>query len=153
MTTAPQFIIHASGSRRNPPDLGKRAYRLRCQITVGNGVHGAELRQAVRGCLEHFVKGMHLEGFEWLSRYGWRPEGMPVPHIEPREIRIPPRLTAKQMLPAVKQGARFLAKDETIAWAVPSLEESIRWDYIVSGVFVHDTLVIDVPYPHEEERV
>lgn len=150
---APSFIIRAAGSLGGVPDLGKRPYRLRCEVVVPGGLRGDRLKRAVERCLDDFVRDMHVRGFEWVSSKGWRREGMPRPYVEPMTIRRPKRLTAKEMLPAVMQGARFLPpKDEPMAATVPALEASERWRYVVSGVFTHDTILTDVPDAHEEQR-
>ena len=132
------------------PDLGKRPYRLHCHVTVEGGVRGSELHLAVGHCLDDFVRAMHQQGFEHVSSEPWRSHGMPKPHIKPMTLRRPARLSSRDMMPAVMQGARFRAGPETIALVVPRLEESELWDYDVSGVFLHDTILTDVPDLHEE---
>lgn len=149
---APAFIIHAAGSLGNQSDLGKRPYRLRCEVVVPGGLRGDRLKRAVERCLDDFVRDMHVRGFDWVSGYGWKREGMPQPYVAPMTIRKPRRLAAREMLPSVAQGARFLANDETVAQTVPALEASERWRYVVSGVFTHDTILTDVPDRHEELR-
>lgn len=149
---APGFIIHATGARGNMPDLGKRAYRLKCAIRVPNNLHGDELKRSVLACLEDFVRDMHLQGFEWQGSYGWRREGMPKPFIEAVTIRRPRRKSAKEMIRAVMQGARFLDNDPGPASTVPVLEVAEHWQYEVSGVFVHDAILTDIPDKHEERN-
>lgn len=134
------------------PFLPKRPYRLRCRFKIEPIPSRERLdREKVR-VAERFVRDMQKQGWVYDNRFGFRMRG-PFPPIEPTTIHIARMPSAKQMLPYVAQGARFLDKGGTQAGLMPVLPESNYWEYELAGVFVRDTVLVEQPDPHEEEKV
>ena len=49
------------------------------------------------------------------------------------------------MLPMILQGAKFRDEGGSMAINVPILSESENWEYELSGVFVHKTMLVEQP--------
>lgn len=148
---APQFIIHAAGSRGNVPDFGKKAYRLKFSVITGPSPSREAVKYGLRQSFGELERQLKQRGFVFVGERTVRYEET-VPHVECVDIRVPRRLSSKQMLPGVMQGAKYRAEDEPVAMTVPLLEETDAWEHIFSGLFVHDTLMADLPDPHEVIR-
>ena len=140
------------------PDRGKGAYRLKCRFVIdasptsmwGRAIWATELNRMKIEVAERFVEDMAKQGFEYLDKYGIQMFG-PFPTTpEPIGLKRPRRLTAAEMLPGVMAGNRFRANGESMATLVLPLAENETWEYELRAVFVHPTLVIEYPYPHEE---
>lgn len=138
----------------------KKAYRLKCRFKIEPAPSPvrdamAHMRWMSRletekvRVAEMFVRDLKVEGWENLPGYGFRMRG-PMPHIEPVEIHMPPRLSANEMLPQVAQGARCLDKGEDYAKPVPTLAMSEWWEFEISGVFAREEILTEYPDPHEE---
>ena len=56
------------------------------------------------------------------------------------------------MLPQVMQGAKFRAEDVGGVMLVPDISATEFWDYDISAVFLHETILTEVPDRHEEAR-
>ena len=98
---------------------------------------------------ELFVRDMAKQGWVYDNRWGFRMTG-PYPTIEPVTIHVPRRLSAREMLPYVAQGVRFLDQGGTVAGLMPRLGTSESWEYELAGVFVRDTVLVELPDLHEE---
>lgn len=150
--SVPNFIIHASGSLGGVPDLGKRPYRLHCRFRVGAKPSQRWLEKATETALEQFVTDMALQGREFIAKQGVKVTFKGA-HIAPMGLDRPKRPPSSQrMLPEVMQGAKFRSSGEPRVMTVPHFSQSEYWDYDLSCVFLCDTIVGDVPYPHEEKR-
>ena len=159
--SSPGFIIHATGSRGNMPDLGKKAYRLKCRFQVPAGSGRAYLERAKYAAAEQFVADMAKRGYEHIgeshrlpvAERGWRMKFKGA-HIEvmtslPKPKRLP---SAREMQAAVMQGARFLADDRPTTMTVPHFTQCEYHDYELSTIFLRDTILFEVPDLHEEKR-
>ena len=133
------------------PDLGKKAYRLRCRFRIGAFPKAEFLQKAKIKAAERFVDDMHVRGFEYLDAHGFVMKGPFTPWPEPITIRRPPRLTARQMLPMLMQGKKFRAEETTLGTNVLPLSEYEYWEYELAGVFVHRTILVE--HPSEGEKV
>jgi len=151
MTAAPSFIIHAAGSLGNRPDAGRRAYRLRFAVIGDPQLTVEGLRRGLSGAIDEVERQMRQQGFVFAGENTIQYESKR-PYVEPMTIRPLRRPTAREMLPQVAQGARFRAPEETLAVPMPTFEASDAWEYIFSAIFVHDTIRIDIPKPHEERH-
>mgnify|MGYP001616947722 FL=1 len=102
---------------------------------------------------EQFVKDMAKRGWEYVDEHGFRMTG-PYPSIEVMSLPKPPaRLRNKEALARVIQGDRLRDPGGVITMSVPLLTATEYWEYELAGVFVHKTLVMDLPYPHEEKEM
>ena len=141
---APQLLLR--------PDLGKRAYRLRCQFHIGQRPRRDFLERAKYAAAEKFIADMHRQGWEYVERYGFRMIG-PFPTLRPiaipKRVRVP---SAREMLEGVKQGNPYRAAPSYGVQNVPLVAESEEWTYELAGVFVHKTILMDYPDQHEEIR-
>ena len=93
---------------------------------------------------ERFVKDMAAQGWVHDPRFGFRLTG-PFPAIVPVTIHVPRTPSAREMLPYVAQGARFLDAGGTIAGMMPKITESEWWEYELAGVFVRDEILVEKP--------
>ena len=147
------FIIHAAGSLGNQADLGKKPYRLHCLVRVHERPSRDALTRAANQAAEVFIRDMAVQGWQHQPQYGFKLafKGASVPYrdidIGNKRPKRPP--SAKEMLPGVAQGARFRSEDTPLAMAYPTLEESEYWDYDLSGVFLHTTILVEYPDAHE----
>lgn len=148
--TSPNFIIHASGSLGGMPDLGKKAYRLHCRFTVGAYPSYRVLEKAKYRAAELFVRDMAKQGFQYVDRHGMTMvfRGASVQVMNLGKPKRPP--SSRQMLPHVMQGAKFRSEWEPPIQNALLPSETESWDYELSAVFVHDTILMDVPGRHEE---
>lgn len=146
------FIIHAAGSLRNRPDLGKKAYRLHCKFSIGNHPRPEFLKKATYAAADRFVVDMHKQGWEYVEKFGWDRTG-PFPAMRavalPKRVRVP---SAREMLAGVKQGNPYRAQAFYGVQSVPLINESEDWEYRLAGVFVHKTILTEYPDRHEEIR-
>ena len=126
------------------PDLGKKAYRLKCRFRIGAFPKQQFLDKAKIQAADWFVGDMHKRGFEYVDRYGFRMKG-PFSAIDPMTLRRPKRISSRQMLPMILQGAKFRDEGGSMAINVPILSESENWEYELSGVFVHKTMLVEQP--------
>ena len=162
MTTiaSPQFIIHASGSRGNTPDPGKKAYRLHARFPVPAHSGPRVLEKAKYQAADQFVVDMAKRGYQWIGessrlpvdQRGWRLTFKGA-HIAAMNLTKRPRtLSSREMLPQIMQGAKFRAEEEPRVYNVPHHNECEFWDYDLSTIFVRDTILGDVPDLHAERR-
>ena len=157
------FVIHAAGSLGNRADLGKRPYRLKCRFQVPAGSGPGLLERAKYAAAEQFVADMAVRGYVYIggsSRLPADQRGFRMAfkgaHVEvmtsiPKPKRLP---SAREMQAAVMQGATFREdeKERSTVKNVPHSSQSEFWDYELSAVFLHDTMLFDVPDSHEELR-
>ena len=142
------------------PDLGNKPYRLRMRFRVPAGPDHPWLKDLWRQTLdrakyaagEQFVADMAKRGWEYIEQYGLRMTG-PYVAIDPMPRQKPPRrLSAREMLPGVMRGERFLPEPFVGPRNLPALAHSDSWEYELVGVFLHKTIVFEYPYPHEEQE-
>src|SRR3972149_2404234 len=134
------------------PDLGKRAYRLRCRFRIGQKPRRDFLEKAKYAAAEKFVADMRRQGWEYVERYGFSMTG-PFPSLDPiaipKRVRVP---SAHEMLAGVRQGNPYRAEPVYGVQSVPLLSESDDWQYELAGVFVHKTILTEYTDPDEEIR-
>mgnify|MGYP001608998517 FL=1 len=153
------FTIRAAGSLGNMPDPGKKAYRLRCRFRVGAYPSQRELYSGKIEAAEQFVRDMRKQGWEYVGgssrmppqAQGFRMTG-PYPVIEPVTIHVAKELPAAEQFAGMLRGNRYRDGGGTIASTVLPLEENERWEYELAAVFVHETILTEVPDPHEMEE-
>ena len=131
------------------PDLGKRAYRLKCRFVTEPYPSRERVKQGALKVLEWFIRDMAKEGWEYLSGERIRLNG-PFAPVRPMTIHRLRPPGSREMLPGVVQGRRFRADAETIAGNVPPLPECETWEYEVAAVFAHKTILTELPDRHEE---
>ena len=128
-----------------------RPYRLKCRLKIEPHPRRDRLdREKVR-IAEWFVVDMHKEGWEWDSRYSFTMKG-PFPMVTVTTLHPVRTPTAREMLPMVARGARFLEAPTSGVMNVPPLALSEYWEYEISGVFVRPQIMTEYPDPHEEEH-
>lgn len=140
------------------PDLGKRAYRLRCRFTVNAFPDTAMLERAKVQAAEMFVRDMAKQGWEYLDKHGFKMTG---PFIPMKIVALPKRhqqarwhTSSHELLAQARAGFRSPALSEpNYVTAVPALSETESWDFELAGVFVHKTILTESPDPHEEKEV
>lgn len=142
------------------PDLGKKAYRLKCRFTVDAHISPERFEKLKFEVAEAWVEDMKLQGWEYdpnrieKSQRGFNLSGpfyiTPVTGLPKFHERR--KMTSKEMLPMVAQGRRVF--DEGRDWAVPvtPLNQSDKWDWEISAVFIHETILTEIPDAHEERQ-
>ena len=157
---APGFIIHAAGSLGNRPDLGKRPYMLHCRFQIEAYPTPGMLDRAKYAAAEQFIADMKVKGWDYIgesSRLPAEVRGFKMTfkgaHIETMTLHRPKRApSSREMLPHVMQGAKFRADERPTVMTVPEINATEFWDYDLRGVFLHDTILAEVPDLHEEFR-
>ena len=131
------------------PSLDKRGYRLRCRFKIDAYPWPSVLgREKVR-MAERFVRDMAKQGWVYDDRFGFHMTG-PYPRIEPVTIHIGRRPSAREMLPYVVNGARFLDEGGTAAGTMPKLIESEYWEFELSAIFIRAAILVETAELHEE---
>ena len=133
------------------PSLDKRAYRLKCRFKIDPYPRRDTLDLEKVRVAERFARDMHTQGWVYDDRWGFKMNG-PFPQITPVTIHVVRQPSAKEMWPYVMQGARFLDLGGTKAGPMPTVAGSEYWEYELVGVFVRDTVLVERPDLHEEER-
>ena len=136
-------------------DLGKQAYRLKGRFRIGAYPSERALEIGKFEAAEMFVRDMAKQDYEYVDRYGFRLNG-PFPHVE--TVHLPKRRqqerwndSAKGLFASVQAGNfKRLAGDGGDVRPVPHISETDDWDYELSGVFVHETLIAQTADEHEE---
>ena len=134
------------------PDRDRKGYRLKCRFVIEAKPTREHLKRGAIKALELFVRDAAKQGWEYEPKYGPRLKG-PFAPVVPMNIHRVRQPSSRDMLPEVRQGARFLAGPETIAQPVPSLDAVDHWEYELAVVFARKTILFEVPDPHEEREV
>ena len=138
------------------PDLGKKAYRLRCRFVIGAYPSARMLEKAKYHAADLFVADMAKQGWQYVSRHGFTLKGpfpatvtIELPNVGQQERWHVP---SKELLPAVQAGYRArTGVDGGYAQPVPLLTDTDAWEFELAGVFTHATIMTEVPDAHEEE--
>lgn len=129
-----------------------KPYRLRCRFKVDPFTpRSAALISQAATVAERFVRDMHLQGWEHVAGGKWQLNG-PFAPVRPVTIRPQRRLSAREMLPYVANGHRFLDKGDDTASIVRPLIEHDYWEYELAGVFYRPEILIERPDAHEEDN-
>ncbi len=131
-----------------PRDLGKKAYRLKCRFKIG-AYHSERMLEIGKfQAAEMFVRDMAKQGYEYLDKHGFRLNG---PFAAVETVNLPKRhqqerwnTPSKGLFSAVQAG-RFerMASDGGYVKSVPLISETDGWEYELSGVFVHEAIVVE----------
>ena len=140
------------------PDLGRKAYRLKCRFTVNAFPDPELLAKEKFRVAEMFVTDMAKQGFDYLDKHGFRMSG-PYPQI--RTITLPKRHLQKQwhtpsreLLPGLSQGRiPHKVDDPGYVTTLGQMHETDAWDFELSGVFVHKTILVETADGHEERGI
>ena len=133
------------------PSRDKRAYRLRCRFKTDPRPGVGRLEREKGRIAERFVEDMKKQGWDYLPQHGFTMKG-PFPYIQPVTIHVAKTPSAREMIRAVAQGARYVDQGGTQASAMPTLAVTEWWEYELAGVFSHETILTEYPDPHEEEK-
>lgn len=139
MPSLPELLIR--------PDLGKRPYRLRCRFTIDAFPKPHWLEKAKYAAAEAFVRDMAKQGFEYVDRLGVTMTG-PFPTVEIASSLRRPREHFSARRPDFRR-----KEPGSMATTLPALTEMPRWDYELAMVFVHKTLLVEIPTAEEEREM
>ncbi|KKN62516.1 hypothetical protein LCGC14_0511320 [marine sediment metagenome] len=141
------------------PDLGKRAYRLKCRFVIGAFPSERALEKGKYEAADLFVRDMAKQDFEYVDHYGFKMSG-PFPATETVNLPSPSQqeqwhAPSKDMIAAIHAGYQpeRLAANGGYAKPVPLITETDAWEFELSGVFVHETILTEIPDPHEEKEM
>lgn len=139
------------------PDLGRKAYRLRCRFRVEAFPHAGWLEGAKYAAAEMFVKDMAKQGYEYLDEHGFKMTG-PFPCLD--VITLPKRsemakwhTPSREMLPGLMAGKKYRTSASPFVMTAPNLAETDEWEYELAGVFVHKTILMETPSEDEQRKV
>ena len=135
------------------PDLGKRPYRLKCRFITNSFPSERMLEKAKYEAAGLFVRDMAKQGWQHVDGYGFKMSG-PFPATE--TIILPKRSDQERWhTPSAEildtQGFRRRPQQQ-YATTVPQLTETDSWEFELAAVFIHDTLLTEVPDEHEEQE-
>ena len=133
------------------PSLDKRGYRLKCRFKIEPYPREERLNREKVRMAERFVEDMHKQGWEYVERFGFSMKG-PFAYVLTTPIHMPYMPAAREMLPYVAQGGRFLDRGGTIAGVMPALDATEWWEYELKGVFFRTEILVERPDLHEEEN-
>ena len=126
-----------------PPDLGRRAFRLKCRFVIEPRPTRESLRSGALRAMELFVADAAKQGWRHVTGEAPRLSG-PFSPTKTTTVRRRPSPSSREMLPFVTQGNRFRAGEETVAQRVIPLAESDRWEYELALVFTRDAIRADL---------
>jgi len=87
----------------------------------------------------------HVKGFKLTGPYPATPDIT--------SIKVPKRYTGKQALLRVAAGDRLHDEGQDYATTLSSIDMSEQWEYEISAVFIHKTILTETPDSHEEHEV
>ena len=132
------------------PGRDKKAYRLRCRFKIEPHPSQDRLDREKFKTAELFIRDMQKQGWENHSGSGFVMKG-PFPRVVPTTLHPRHIPTAREMLPGVARGERFLDPGVTGVSLVPSLSASEWWEYELAGVFIRTQIMTERPDAHEED--
>ena len=138
----------------------KKPYRLKCRLKIepcpspvrdydGHLRWRSRLEREKVQTAERFVSDLKAQGWGHLPSSEIRMRG-PFPMVVPKPIHVVRALSAKEMLPHVAQGARFLDRGTDGVSLVPNIDASEWWEFEISAVFLREEILTEVPDSHEE---
>lgn len=140
------------------PDLGKKAYRLRCRFRIGAFPSERTLEKAKYEAAGLFVRDMAKQGWQHVEKHGFRMSG---PFAAVETISLPKRsqqerwhTPSRELLPAMLAGYRVPSPSSNGSYvkSVPPIAETDSWEFELAAVFVHETILTELPAPHEERN-
>ena len=136
------------------PDLGRKAYRLRCRFRTEAFPRDAWLDKAKYAAAEAFVRDMAKQGYEYQDAHGFKLAGpFSCLHI----ATLPKhswQFSAAEMLQRLRAGQPVSDRHEGKDYArtAPALTATDQWEYELAGVFIHKTILCEMPDQHEEQK-
>lgn len=134
-----------------PKTRDNKPYRLRCRFKTDPHPSQGRLDFEKVRVAEMFVRDMHKQGWEHDGRFGFTMKG-PFPRVQTTTLHPKRMPTAREMLPRVARGERFLDNADSGVMELPPLALSEYWEYEIAGVFVRPQILTEYPDPHEEEH-
>ena len=131
------------------PDLGKRAYRLRCRFAIDAFPREWFLEKAKYAAAQRFVEDMAKQGWEHIQKFGFQMKGpfsaLTVPFLPKRALQEKWHFNARYPMP------RRISSEGAPAYVgtVPLLGESEKWEYELAGVFIHKTILTELGPAHK----
>ena len=139
------------------PDRGRSAYRLRCRFKVNAFPNPDFFDKAKFQAAEMFVRDMKKQGWTYLDKHGFKVSGPYAPlvpvSLPHRHLQAQWHTASRDLLPQIQAGRRFhRPKEPGYVSVVPSLIEMDEWEFELAGVFVHSTILTEIPDAHEERQ-
>ena len=126
---------------------------MKCRFLIGAFPSERMLEKAKYEAADLFVRDMAKRGWQYMDKHGFTMKG-PFPATETVSLQGQGRwhIPSRELLPAVSQGYGVRAAiDGGYARNVPLITETDSWEFELAGVFIHDTIMTEVPDPHEEK--
>ena len=144
------------------PDMGRKAYRLRCRFKVSAFPSQDLLEKSKYKVAELFVESLAKQGWEYLDKHGFKMTGpfaplvivnLPKKHQQAQWHMKSSEMLEKHMNHGGSLSASPRSSPTSYVSDVPPLAECEEWEFELAGVFVHKTLLAETPDPWEERKV
>ena len=139
------------------PDMGRKAYRLRCRFKVSAFPSQDLLEKSKYKVAELFVESLAKQGWEYLDKHGFKMTGPFAPLVI---VNLPKKhqqeqwhMKSSEVLANASFYQRLSTKETSYVSSVMPLTECEEWEFELAGVFVHKTLLAETPDPWEERKV
>ena len=137
------------------PDLGKKAYRLKCRFTIEANHKPEYLEKVKYKVAEEFINDIKKQGWEYdpnrlpPSERGFKLTGpypaTPMTGLPTKAEQF--RFNAKRDMPRIAAGDKMRLPELNYAQSVPLLGETDKWEYELSAVFIHATILVETQRP------
>ncbi len=153
MVSIPELLLR--------PDLGKRGYRLKCRFTVEAYTRPEVIEKVKYKIAEAWVRDMAKQGFEYdpnrlepsVRGFTLRGPFNSTPITGTPKLHTIRPMSGREALMRVIQGDRLRDTVGDYAVTLPALNETDKWEYEISAVFVHPTILAEIPNSQEETEV
>lgn len=99
---------------------------------------------------------MRKQGFEYVSSHGFKMTG---PYSATETVTLPKRSAqpdwntpSRDLLQRIQGDRPIRAADRSYASVVPRLDETEMWEFELSGVFLHETILTEAPVEEVLEK-
>ena len=139
------------------PDLGRKAYRLRCRFTANAFPDADLLAKAKFKAAEMFVRDMRKQGWDYLDKHGFKMSGpyfpMQIVNLPKRHMQAQWHTNSRDLLPQIQNGYRAQRPaQESYVRTLLTINDLADWDFELAGVFVHQTILVETADAHEEQK-
>lgn len=135
-----------------PRDRGRKPYWLHARFSTPAYPKPEWVDELADAAGKLFIADMNRQGWQFEDKHGlwWTGPLQPTPVTGAPTRAQREYFRAKDALSRVQQGDKMRARELDYVASVPLLNESETWEYDLKGVFIHDTILVETPDPHEE---
>ena len=139
------------------PELEKKAYRLKCRFTVEANSLPDWVEKIKYKVAEEFVSDMEKQGWKYdpnklpPAERGFKLSG-PFSHMQTVQLPKFSTFKAAEALPRVRAGDRMRDNTNNYVQTVPLLDQTDKWEYELSAVFIRSQILTELPDSWEEAK-